>query len=38
MTRPYLPALGAALTLTAGMAGLALLPVGANPISYYLPE
>jgi mono/diheme cytochrome c family protein len=38
MTRPYLPALGAALTLTAGMAGLALLPVGAKPISYDLPE
>ena len=38
MTRPYLLALGAALTLTAGMAGLALLPVGAKPISYDLPE
>ena len=38
MTRPYLPALGAALTLTAGMAGLALLPVGAKPIAYDLPE
>lgn len=43
MTRPYLPApylaaVGAALTLTAGMAGLALLPVGAKPISYDLPE
>ena len=30
---PYLSAVGAALTLTAGMAGLALLPVGAKPIS-----
>ena len=38
MTRSYLPALGAALTLTAGMAGLAPLPVGAKPISYDLPE
>jgi hypothetical protein len=38
MTRPYLAALGTALTLTAGMAGLALLPVGAKPISYDLPE
>jgi hypothetical protein len=43
MTRTYLPApylavVGAALTLTAGMAGLALLPVGAKPISYDLPE
>ena len=43
MTRPYLAALNlqalaAALTLTAGVAGLALLPVVAKPISYDLPE
>ena len=43
MTRPslpalVLPALAAALTLTAGVAGFALLPVGAKPISYDLPE
>ena len=43
MTRPYLPALvlpslAAALMLTAGAAGLALLPVGAKPIAYDLPE
>jgi sulfite dehydrogenase (cytochrome) subunit B len=38
MTRTYLLALTAVLTLAAGAAGLGLLPVGAKPISYDLPE
>jgi sulfite dehydrogenase (cytochrome) subunit B len=38
MTRTYLLALTATATLAAGAGGLALLPVGAKPISYDLPE
>jgi mono/diheme cytochrome c family protein len=38
MTRSYLPALTALALLAAGTAGLGLLPVGAKPMSYDLPE
>jgi mono/diheme cytochrome c family protein len=38
MTRSYLPALTALAMLAAGAAGLGLLPVGAKPMSYDLPE
>lgn len=38
MTRPYVLALSTVLTLAAGIAGLALLPAGAKPIAYDLPE
>jgi hypothetical protein len=38
MTRTYLLAVTVAATLAAGIAGLDLLPVGAKPMSYDLPE
>jgi hypothetical protein len=38
MTRTYLLAVTAIMTLAAGIAGLDLLPVGAKPMSYDLPE
>jgi sulfite dehydrogenase (cytochrome) subunit B len=38
MTRTYLLAATAVMTLAAGIAGLDLLPVGAKPMSYDLPE
>ncbi len=38
MTRTYLLAVTAITTLAAGIAGLDLLPVGAKPMSYDLPE
>jgi sulfite dehydrogenase (cytochrome) subunit B len=38
MTRSYLPALTALAMLAAATAGLGLLPVGAKPIAYDLPE
>jgi hypothetical protein len=38
MTRSYLPALTALALLADGTAGLGLLPVGAKPMSYDLPE
>ena len=38
MTRTYLLAVTAIMTLAAGIVGLDLLPVGAKPMSYDLPE